>query len=82
MSILIFTTFASAQDENTDFREHLWLSFLTPPDSIRVGCYYYWVNEHVDPKGVVADPNGSKECWNPLHGIIINSEQASGVCWS
>ena len=30
-------------------------SFLAPPDSIRVGCYYYWVNEQVDPKGVVAD---------------------------
>ena len=33
-------------------RDNLWQSFLTPPDSIRVGCYYYWVNEQVDPKGV------------------------------
>lgn len=30
-------------------------SFLNPPDSIKVGCYYYWVNEHVDPKGVKED---------------------------
>ena len=36
-------------------RDQLYQSFLTPPDSIRVGCYYYWVNEHVDPKGVKAD---------------------------
>lgn len=36
-------------------RNRLWQSFLCPPDSIKVGCYYYWVNEHVDPKGVKAD---------------------------
>lgn len=29
-------------------RDSLWNAFLIPPDSIRVGCYYYWVNEHVD----------------------------------
>ena len=42
-------------------RQSLWQSFLTPPDSIRVGCYYYWVNEHVDPKGVVADLQWMKD---------------------
>ena len=36
-------------------------SFLAPPDSIRVGCYYYWVNEQVDPKGVVADLQWMKD---------------------
>ncbi|MCR4914327.1 MAG: hypothetical protein K6A96_01015 [Prevotella sp.] len=39
----------------------LYESFLTPPDSIRVGCYYYWVNEQVDPKGVVADLKWMKD---------------------
>ncbi len=39
---------------NTD-SESLWQSFLCPPDSIKVGCYYYWVNEQVDPEGVKAD---------------------------
>ena len=33
----------------------LWQSFLNPPDSIKVGCYYYWVNERVDPDGVKYD---------------------------
>lgn len=42
-------------------RESLWQSFLTPPDSIKVGCYYYWINERVDPKGVVADLEWMKE---------------------
>ena len=41
-------------------------SFLTPPDSIRVGCYYYWVNECVDPKGVVADLQ-----WMKQNGITL-----------
>ena len=36
-------------------KNHLWQSFLNPPDSIKVGCYYYWVNERVDPEGVKAD---------------------------
>ena len=49
------TTTASAQ------RDQLYESFLTPPDSIRVGCYYYWINERVDPKGVKADLRWMKE---------------------
>ncbi len=44
-----------------DVRDNLWQSFLTPPDSIRVGCYYYWINERVDPKGVKADLEWMKE---------------------
>ena len=46
MAMLAFFLMANAQAENLDTRERLWQSFLTPPDSIRVGCYYYWVNEH------------------------------------
>lgn len=42
-------------------REQLKKSFLNPPDSIKVGCYYYWVNEIVDPKGVKADLQWMKD---------------------
>ena len=42
-------------------RDQLYQSFLTPPDSIKVGCYYYWVNEIVDPKGVRADLQWMKD---------------------
>lgn len=46
----------------SEHRNQLYQSFLTPPDSIRVGCYYYyWVNEHVDPKGVKADLKWMKD---------------------
>lgn len=44
-----------------NIRDRLWQSFLTPPDSIKVGCYYYWVNEIVDPKGVRADLQWMKD---------------------
>lgn len=36
-------------------------SFLNPPDSIEVGCYYYWVNEIVDPEGVKKDLQWMKD---------------------
>ncbi|MBQ9357240.1 MAG: hypothetical protein IJT98_08150 [Prevotella sp.] len=42
-------------------RDSLWQAFLSPPDSIRVGCYYYWVNERVDSAGVVADLQWMKD---------------------
>ncbi|MBR1932736.1 MAG: prolyl oligopeptidase family serine peptidase [Prevotella sp.] len=47
--------------EHSVARQSLWQSFVTPPDSIRVGCYYYWVNELVDTKGVVADLQWMKD---------------------
>ena len=61
MAMLAFTLIVHAQTANDNPRERLWQAFLTPPDSIRVGCYYYWVNEQVDPKGVVADLEWMKE---------------------
>lgn len=61
MVMLAFTAKVSAQIVNDNSRERLWQSFLNPPDSIRVGCYYYWVNEQVDPKGVKADLKWMKD---------------------
>lgn len=57
----VLTTFVLAQTNSAQIRNQLWKSFLTPPDSIKVGCYYYWVNEHVDPKGVKADLQWMKD---------------------
>lgn len=39
----------------------LYESFMTPPDSIKVGCYYYWVNEMVDSEGVKKDLKWMKD---------------------
>ena len=32
-------------------RAGLYEDFQNPPEEIKVGCYYYWVNERVDPVG-------------------------------
>ena len=53
--------YVSSAGQVSSQRQSLYQSFLTPPDSIRVGCYYYWVNEHVDPKGVKADLQWMKD---------------------
>ena len=37
-------------------------AFLCPPDSIKVGCYYYWVNEQVDEEGVRKDLEWMSDC--------------------
>ena len=57
------TLYVTRTDTHTtnNVSDGLYESFLTPPDSIRVGCYYYWVNEQVDPKGVVADLKWMKD---------------------
>ena len=33
----------------------LYEEFVNPPPEVKVGCYYYWVNERVDPEGVRKD---------------------------
>ena len=58
---VIVATQAQLNHSTNNQRERLYQSFLTPPDSIRVGCYYYWINERVDPKGVVADLQWMKD---------------------
>jgi len=42
-------------------QQSLHEAFRCPPDSIRVGCYYYWVNERVDPEGVKKDLQWMKD---------------------
>ncbi len=61
LSCLAIACTVLAQSFDGSVRERLWQSFVSPPDSIRVGCYYYWVNEQVDPKGVAADLKWMKD---------------------
>ena len=42
----------------------LYEDFLNPPPEVKVGCYYYWVNERVDPEGVRKDLG-----WMKANGI-------------
>ena len=35
--------------------------FANPPPDVKIGCYYYWVNERVDEEGVKKDLKWMKE---------------------
>ena len=35
--------------------------FANPPPDVKIGCYYYWVNERVDEDGVKKDLKWMKE---------------------
>ena len=59
--VSLLPVFKSTAAQLGNQRDQLYESFLTPPDSIRVGCYYYWVNEHVDPEGVKKDLQWMKD---------------------
>ncbi len=39
----------------------LWEDFVNPPEDVKIGCYYYWVDERVDPEGVRKDLEFMKE---------------------
>ncbi len=45
-------------------RDDLYAAFCAPPPDIKVGCYYYWVNERVDEAGVRKDLE-----WMKTNGI-------------
>ena len=47
----------SASSCETALRE----GFANPPPDVKIGCYYYWVNERVDEEGVKKDLQWMKE---------------------
>ena len=61
ITMLLLLPLTMQAQTSSQQRDRLYQSFLTPPDSIRVGCYYYWVNEQVDPEGVRKDLQWMKD---------------------
>jgi len=55
---------AGACAARADARDDLYAAFCAPPPEIKVGCYYYWVNERVDEAGVRKDLE-----WMKTNGI-------------
>lgn len=35
-------------------------NFQTPPDSVKIACYWYWLNGHLSPEGAVKDLQAMK----------------------
>ncbi|MDR2472677.1 MAG: glycoside hydrolase family 2 [Tannerella sp.] len=50
--------------------------FLTPPDSIKTGVYWYWINDHISVEGVVKDIQAMKKAG--INRAFIGSNIVSG----
>ncbi|KAA6332803.1 hypothetical protein EZS27_018725 [termite gut metagenome] len=51
-------------------------SFITPPDNIRTGVYWYWINGHISKEGVVRDLQAMKKAG--INRAFIGSNIVSG----
>jgi len=50
--------------------------FITPPDSIKTGVYWYWINDHISKEGVIADVRAMKKAG--INRAFIGSNIVSG----
>lgn len=68
-----------ANQAASPFEAVLREGFANPPPDVKIGCYYYWVNERILDDGTrirfteqslfeVVFPDGRTETWNPVSG--------------
>ncbi len=59
LSAIVFASCVS--DGNKTSNEALESGFVTPPDSVRIGVYWYWISDHISKEGVVKDLQAMKK---------------------
>ncbi|MDR1745813.1 MAG: glycoside hydrolase family 2 [Tannerella sp.] len=52
---------AGCGKNNSDLNVALESGFDTPPDSVRTGCYWYWIDKTITKEGVIADLQAMKK---------------------
>lgn len=57
---IISLSLLACNNENKSV-ESVKQSFATPPDSVRLGCYWYWINDNISKEGVIRDLEAMKE---------------------
>jgi hypothetical protein len=50
----------SGQNKFNDF-DAIRKNFINPPGSVRITCFYYWLNNHISKDGVIKDLHAMKE---------------------
>jgi hypothetical protein len=45
----------------TSREQELETQFITPPETIQTGCYWYWIDDHISKEGVVKDLQAMKK---------------------
>ncbi|MDR0749127.1 MAG: glycoside hydrolase family 2 [Tannerellaceae bacterium] len=51
----------AASCEESGEQEPLKAQFITPPETIQTGCYWYWIDDHISKEGVVKDLQAMKK---------------------
>ena len=59
LGILIFTSCNPGEKSISEIK--LEKGFETPPDSVRIGVYWYWISDHISKEGVVEDLKAMKK---------------------
>lgn len=57
----MITGFSSCETRSGDDISVLESGFATPPDSVHLGVYWYWISNHISKEGVVRDLEAMKE---------------------
>ena len=60
LSVILFVASCSTNQTKVS-NEVLESGFVTPPDSIQTGVYWYWISDNVSKKGVVKDLESMKK---------------------
>jgi hypothetical protein len=58
--IALLALFACGSKIDSKLANYLETGFDTPPDSVRVGCYWYWIDKTITPEGIIADLQAMK----------------------
>ncbi len=67
------------QIEKNDFTP-IRSGFITPPDSVRITTFYYWLNNHISKEGVVKDLYAMKEAG--ITRVFIGTNIRNRTDWS
>ncbi|QGY42775.1 glycoside hydrolase family 2 [Maribellus comscasis] len=60
--ILLATYFVSCSTDKKNISDGaLEQGFVAPPDSVRIGVYWYWISDHISEEGVVKDLQAMKK---------------------
>lgn len=59
LAVTVFT--ACGTGEKQDFRQALESGFVTPPDSMQTGVYWYWISDNISKEGVINDLHAMKK---------------------
>jgi hypothetical protein len=59
LALTVFT--ACGTGEKQDSRQALESGFITPPDSMQTGVYWYWISDNISKEGVINDLHAMKK---------------------